>query len=296
MIPGVARPGCVRRMLNVYGGRSVGTVFALVSPRVSLLTSGGGGFRRVNILPLYPSGRATSLYFSGCDVCLCLGGRNIGAPLAFRRLSSFGTTCFGNRVRFPIFVGPHANDNDIKTRGIGAVRSLRGCCTRGTFSCVVRRFVRNSYSTSTCVSCCSGRIISVFSGGGVRAHVNKTDGAVSFGSRHLFSFIRSFVRLFSFTKTVSVSFFFESKRCCLSRVGPHFNKTCLRTCNTKISFFGLVVGGVGNIAGRIHVNSCSRNILVLVCSSMIVAGRISLLESCRSWSHLRGDQDQDRSR
>lgn len=246
--PPIEAPEYIDFLLSICKKENVNAITTLIDPEISILAEHRSLFEKENIFVFTPDKRTADLCFDKFKFFQYLTEQGIPTVKTFRDLESFKNAYKKNEISFPVFIKPVSGSGSVGARKVENMGDLESLFIEKAYDYIIQEFMdAEDLDADVYVDYHTHEAVSAFAKRKLETRIGGASKTVSFKDEQLFDTIKQLVKIFKFSGTIDVDFFYKNGVYYISEINPRFGGAYLHPYGVGIDFFDLMFN---NISGR----------------------------------------------
>ena len=269
-VPTIDNPQYIESILEICKKEEIKAVFTLIDPEIELLAKNKSKFEEQGVTVFVPSETTAQLCFDKYKMYKYLSNNNVKTIKTFGNLEEFEEDYSKNKIQFPVFVKPRTGSGSVGARKIESIDELKNAI-KSDDSLIIQEYMNAiDLDADVYVDKISNKPVSIFSKRKIETKIGGASKTISFKDAKLFSMIKDVVKLFEFTGTIDIDFFYKDGEYYLSEINPRFGGAYIHAYGAGVNFPKLVINNIKNIENQEQIGNYEENVMMLMYDDIII--------------------------
>lgn len=269
-VPKITDKDYIEKIIEICKKEDIKVILTLIDPEIELLAKNKAKFEEMGILVISPSEESAQICFDKYKMYKYLKINNIPTTITYESIEEFEKALENKEIVFPVFVKPRTGSGSVGARKINNITDLKSAL-REDKSLIIQEFMNAiDLDADVYIDMISKKPVAMFSKKKIETKIGGANKTISFKDEKLFELIKKIVKIFDFSGTVDMDFFYKNGQYFLSEINPRFGGAYIHAYGAGVNFPKLIINNINGIANKEDIGNYEDDIMMLMYDDVVI--------------------------
>lgn len=269
-VPKITDENYIKTILEICKKEEIKVILTLIDPEIELLAKNKEKFEELGILVLTPSKETAEICFDKYKMFKYLTENNIKTTLTYGTLEEFKEGYNNKKIDFPVFIKPRTGSGSVGATKVENMKELELAMEQDE-TLIIQEFMKaEDLDADVYIDYISKKPVAIFSKKKIETKIGGANKTISFKDEKLFNTIKDIIKVFDFSGTIDMDFFYKNGEYYLSEINPRFGGAYIHAYGAGVDFPKLIINNIKGIENEENIGNYEEDIIMLMYDEVVI--------------------------